>query len=167
MLILDETIAQAPAEICFEVAADVENWPSILPHYRWVRFQEKEGFAEGIVEMAAWRDFLGPLKYPTWWLSEMHHDREKGHVYYKHVRGVTKGMDVRWEVMGLEDGSSHVRIFHEWDGPEWPAIGGLAAQLVILPHFVSFIAQRTLTGVARAAEARADGARGAGSRHEP
>lgn len=154
MLILDETIAQAPPEICFEVAADVENWPSILPHYRWVRFRDKEGFAQGKVEMSAWRDFLGPLKYPTWWLSEMHHDREKGHVYYTHVEGVTRGMDVRWEVVGLEDGTSHIRIFHEWEGPEWPAIGGLSAKLVIMPHFVSFIAQRTLAGVARAAEAR-------------
>ncbi|MFH1764226.1 MAG: SRPBCC family protein [Gemmatimonadota bacterium] len=161
MLILDETTAQAPPEICFRIAADVESWPSILPHYRWVQFQRKEGFAQGRVEMAAWRDFLGPLKYPTWWLSEMRHDREKGHVYCQHVKGVTRGMEVRWEVVGLPDGTSHIRLFHEWDGPAWPAIGGLAAKLVILPHFVSFIAQRTLAGVARAAEARAAGPRSA------
>ena len=161
MLTLDEIIAQAPPELCFEVAADVEKWPRILPHYRWVRFQKKEGFAKGLVEMAAWRDFLGPLKYPTWWLSEMHHDREKGHVYYKHVGGLTRGMDVRWEVMGSEDGTSHIRIFHEWDGPPWPGIGGLAANLIIGPYFVSFIAQRTLAGVARAAEALAVEARAA------
>jgi hypothetical protein len=60
-------------------------------------------------------------------------------------------MDVLWEVTPVTAESSHLRIVHEWTGPEWPLIGGLAADLVIGPHFVSAIASRTLAGVGREA----------------
>src|SRR5690606_28476219 len=74
MTILDERFMRAPADVCFHVAADVERWPDILPHYRHVRFHERSAFGRGRVEMAAWRDFGGPVRYPTWWVSEMHAD---------------------------------------------------------------------------------------------
>lgn len=153
MRTVDEEHCNAPPDLCFRVAADVEGWPRILSHYRWVRFQRKDGFAEGLVEMAAWRPF-GPLKYPTWWVSEMRHDPDGRRVLYKHVDGITRGMDVRWEVRPLPGGGSHLRIVHEWEGPDWPFVGPLAADLVIGPHFVSHIAGRTLAGVRREAERR-------------
>ena len=133
------------------MAADVERWPDILGHYRRVRFLRKDGFAHGLVEMAAWRRF-GPVGWPTWWISEMRHDPAARTVTYLHVYGITRGMDVQWEVKPLADGRSHLRILHEWDGPAWPLIGRFAANAVIGPHFVSAIAGRTLAGVAREAE---------------
>jgi hypothetical protein len=72
-------------------------------------------------------------------------------VYYKHIRGITKGMDVKWEINPHEKGT-FIRLFHTWDGPQWPLISTIAANFVIGPHFVSAIAQRTLAGVAREAE---------------
>jgi ribosome-associated toxin RatA of RatAB toxin-antitoxin module len=151
---VDEQIARAPADLCWQVAADVERWPEILPHYRWVRFVRKDGFASGVVEMAAFRDF-GPARWPTWWMSEMRCDAERRTVRYRHVDGITRGMDVVWEVCPLADDLSHLRIVHTWTGPDWPLIGEIAANAVIGPHFVSAIAGRTLAGVAREAERRA------------
>jgi len=152
MYTLDEQICRADPDVAFQVAADVEGWPDILPHYRWVRFQEKEGFADGIVEMAAWRHF-GPVGWPTWWVSEMEHDAEARVVRYRHIGGITTGMDVVWEVTPESEGVVKLSIVHEWDGPSWPLVSGVAANWVIGPHFVSHIAGRTLAGVARAAEA--------------
>ena len=77
MITVDERVMRAPAAVCFRVAADVEQWPTILPHYRWVRFHRKEDFGRGIVEMAAWRDFAGAIRYPTWWVSEMRVDPDR------------------------------------------------------------------------------------------
>ena len=154
MRTVDETLCPAPPDVCFRIAADVEGWPDILPHYRWVRFHEKRAFAEGVVEMAAWRNFPG-VKYPTWWVSEMEHDPDQRTVTYRHIDGITKGMDVLWEVRDLGDGSSHLRIVHDWTGPKWPLIGGFAANHVIGPHFINHIAGRTLAGVSAAAESRA------------
>lgn len=150
MRTVDEHRVAAPPDHCFDLALDVERWPEILPHYRWVRFRTRERLGEGVVEMAAWRHF-GPLPWPTWWLSEMTHDASTRTVRYHHVKGITRGMDVWWEV--IEDGNgSLLRIVHEWPGPRWPLVGSWAADWVIGPHFVSHIASRTLAGIARAAE---------------
>jgi ribosome-associated toxin RatA of RatAB toxin-antitoxin module len=151
MRTIDERVAEAPADACFQSAADVERWPEILPHYRWVRFRRKDGFARGLVEMAAWRHF-GPVAYPTWWVSEMTHDAARRTVTYRHVDGITRGMDVLWEVIPSGEEHTLLRITHEWTGPVWPLIGGIAANEVIGPHFIHFIASRTLAGVAREAE---------------
>lgn len=148
MTILDERRMKAPASICFQVAADVERWPLILPHYRRVRFHEQQGFGTGRVEMAAWRDFVGPVRYPTWWVSDMHVAADEPAVFYRHVDGVTRGMDVKWSFEQASADITRVRITHTWDGPPWPLIGSLAWRLVIAQHFVSAIAQRTLAGVA-------------------
>ncbi len=152
MLRIDERVVHARPGTCFLVAADVERWPALLPHYRRVRFQRKDGFGRGLVEMAAWRHF-GPLRYPTWWVSEMASDHTGPIVRYRHVDGITRGMDVRWEFLPHQDGT-RVRIVHEWAGPSWPLVGTFAASRVIGPHFVSAIAQRTLAGVGTEAERR-------------
>lgn len=156
MTTVDELLIRAPAADCFRIAADVERWPDILPHYRWVRFRTKTRFGRGRVEMAAWRNFVGPLRYPTWWLSEMRADPDEPAVHYRHVDGITRGMIVKWAFQPRGDSATLVRITHEWDGPAWPLIGRFASERVIGPHFVSAIAQRTLAGVAAKAEEAAN-----------
>ncbi len=151
LLTIDELICDAAPDVAFQVAADVERWPEILPHYRWVRFVRGDRVAGGLVEMAAWRPF-GPVRYPTWWVSEMASDASRRVVTYRHVQGITRGMDVVWEVQPQGNGGSRLRIVHEWSGPAWPLIGGLAAELVIGPVFISHIASRTLAGIAAAAQ---------------
>lgn len=158
MIRIDERATSASPSQVYRVAADVERWPDILPHYRWVRFREKRAFGLGVVEMAAWRDFLGPLRWPTWWLSDMEADPEVPIVRYRHIGGITRGMDVRWEFVPALGGGTLVRVVHEWDGPAWPLIGRIAANVVIGPHFISAIANRTIAGVCAAAEARTGGA---------
>ena len=151
MIRIDERFVRAPADIVFKIAADVERWPEILPHYRWVRFRDKKAFGEGQVEMAAWRVFPGGLRYPTWWLSQMHIDAAEPAVYYEHIGGVTRGMSVKWELQ-RRGNDTFIRLFHTWRGPSWPLVSSMAANWIIGPHFVSAIAQRTLAGVAREAE---------------
>jgi uncharacterized membrane protein len=151
MTTLDEHLMRAPADICFQVAADVERWPVILSHYRFVRVLDRNGPSRARVEMAAWRDFGGPLRYPTRWTSEMRLDPRRPLITYRHVAGITRGMYVRWE-FHPEGDATRVRITHAWDGPPWPLIGGFAWRRIIAPHFVSAIARRTLAGVAAEAE---------------
>jgi ribosome-associated toxin RatA of RatAB toxin-antitoxin module len=138
----------APASV-FEAASNVEQWPALLPHYRWVRMLERRA-GGGVVEMAAWRPF-GPVGYPTWWVSEMWTDPERATVRYRHIRGITAGMDVEWSIIPTMEGSD-VTIVHEWNGPGWPLVGRPAADLVIGPVFIHGIASRTLAGIRRAVE---------------
>jgi ribosome-associated toxin RatA of RatAB toxin-antitoxin module len=152
MTLTDTRVMHAPADVCFRVAADVERWPDILAHYRWVRFRHKKDFGIGRVEMAAWRDFAGPIRYPTWWVSEMLADPEEPAVHYRHVEGITRGMVVKWAFEPVDQSTTRVVLTHDWEGPPWPLIGGVAWRRVIAPHFVSAIAQLTLAGVAAEAE---------------
>lgn len=154
MRTVDTIRIAAPPAVAWPHAALVEAWPDILPHYRWVRRLEGERGGDGVVEMAAWRPFGGPLRWPTWWRSRMWIDAAAMEVRYRHIGGITTGMDVLWTVRSDGNDGTTITIVHEWDGPGWPLIGGLAASLVIGPVFIHGIASRTLAGVARAAERR-------------
>lgn len=149
MRTVDRIHMSAPVERAFAAATDVEHWPALLSHYRWVRMLERRG-DEGVVEMAAWRPF-GPLNYPTWWVSEMRIDREARAVHYRHVRGITTGMEVVWQLRSV-NGGTDVTIVHQWSGPGWPLIGRKAADWVIGPVFIHGIASRTLAGIAKYVE---------------
>jgi hypothetical protein len=147
---------RAPTEACFRAAADVERWPHILSHYRWVRFDRKDGFGTGRVEMAARRAF-GPLPYPVWWVSEMQLDHNRPAVLYHHVAGITRGMDVEWRFEERAAGSTRVTIIHDWpDGPAWPlprSARAAIANLVSGPLFIHHVAGRTLRGIRTFVEA--------------
>lgn len=153
MRTVDERRVAAPPERVFALACDVLEWPALLPHYRWVRRLEG-GSERGVVEMAAWRPF-GPVRWPTWWVSEMEVDRAAREIRYRHIRGITRGMDVVWRVVP-EGPATRATIVHVWDGPAWPLLGGPAAEWIIGPVFIHGIASRTLAGLARAAEAPGD-----------
>ncbi len=147
---VDEQIVRAPLATIFSLARDVERWPYHLPHYRSVRFLERSAGGGGIVEMAASRPF-GPVRWPTWWTSEMVVDHSAPAIRYRHIRGVTSEMDVEWTFEDLPHGV-RVRIVHAWNGPRWPLIGVMAAVHVIGPVFIHGIASRTLAGLAAVAE---------------
>ena len=149
MFVVDRISIRAPLDRVFAAARDVEQWPRILAHYRWVRVLERRTDGD-IVEMAAWRPF-GPARYPTWWVSHMTVDRSAHEVRYRHIRGITRGMDVVWSLAPSEFGVD-VTIVHRWDGPRWPLVGGVVADLVIGPVFIHGIASRTLAGIKRHTE---------------
>jgi len=152
MRLVDVVDVAAPVERVFAVAAEVERWPTILSHYRWVTMHERREDGGGVVEMAAWRPF-GPLRYPTWWMSKMWVDRSRWEVRYRHVRGVTREMDVLWRLEPTGPMATHIDLIHEWGGPAWPLIRRPAAEWVIGPVFIHGIASRTLAGIKRYSEA--------------
>lgn len=144
MLTIDRIAVCAPFDRVFTVASDVQNWPEILAHYRWVRTLERRPNG-ALVEMAAWRPF-GRLKWPTWWVSEMTVNRPAREIRYRHVQGITSGMDVVWRMSSGSAGVA-IELEHRWTGPRWPVIGPVAATAVIGPVFVHGIASRTLAGL--------------------
>ena len=160
MSTVDEQLVRAPLHTIFSLAADVERWPTLLKHYRYVRFVERRRDGGGIVEMSANRPF-GVVLWPTSWKSKMQVLRptaaSSASIRFAHVEGVTRGMEVEWTFREAP-GGTHVRIVHVWDGPDVPLVGSSAATLVIGPVFVHGIASRTLAGLADHAERTAIGA---------
>lgn len=156
MRTVDERFVRSRLATIFQLVIDVERWPSLLTHYRQVRFRERTSDGGGIVEMSANRPF-GPLNWPTRWVSQMSIQRkavrggDEPRVRFRHIEGITTGMDVEWSFQP-EKGGTRVRIVHAWNGPPWPVVGGVAAASVIGPIFVHGIASRTLEGLATIAE---------------
>lgn len=148
MRTVDVQCFEAPLDRSWELAYRVEAWAQRLPHYRHVHRLEGMPGDDGLVEMAAWRPFGGPLNWPTWWCSRIWIDHDGHAIRYRHVAGITTGMDVWWTLRAIDAGRTQVTIVHEWRGPRWPLIGGLAASVVIGPVFVHGIASRTLAGLA-------------------
>lgn len=136
-------IASTP-EVVYRLAADVERWPEILPHYRWVRVLQTRAPNERIVEMAARRD-----RIPVWWCSIMRCYPDEGRIVYKHIKGATTGMDVEWTIVPTS-GVTRARITHDILLP-WPGVGPIIAW-AMCDAFVSYIAGQTLHGIAKAAE---------------
>jgi ribosome-associated toxin RatA of RatAB toxin-antitoxin module len=127
----------------YPIAATVERWPDLLPHYRYVRVLRHEGNSR-LVEMAAHRDGI-----PVRWWAEQRLYPDLPRITFKHVRGVTAGMDVEWIFDSIEEGTL-VRIIHELD-PHWP-LGSLIAKHIVGPFFIENIAGKTLHQIKRIVE---------------
>jgi hypothetical protein len=158
MTTVDEQLVRSSLKTIFELARDVEDWPRHLSHYRYVRFSERRADGGGIVEMSANRPFRLPisrmhLNWPTWWKSEMAVSETTSSIRFRHIGGITKGMDVEWTFASTPRGT-HVRILHVWNGPTVPVLGKWTAMHVIGPVFIHGIASRTLSGLATVAESR-------------
>lgn len=144
-------IIDAPLDVIFAASAHIEDWPVILPHYRYVR---RKRWPDGgtVYAMCAYRNFI-----PVTWTStqEVIAPGQPGGplVRYKHVKGVTRGMDVEWRFEPLADGRTRVRIIHDLK-PNWPLVSGWPAQFFVAHLFVENIADKTLRGVKRYVEKR-------------
>jgi ribosome-associated toxin RatA of RatAB toxin-antitoxin module len=157
MYLENSIVMRASPGIIFRLAADVERWPEMLPHYRWVRVLERRG-QQTLLQMAAFRDGL-----PVSWTSVLEPRPAEGRILFEHVRGITRGMRVEWRLEPLPVGGTLVRIEHEFS-PNWPLIGGQVARLVIGEFFVRNIAGKTLRRFKDLAEREQAAAGPAGAR---
>jgi ribosome-associated toxin RatA of RatAB toxin-antitoxin module len=128
-------LMHAPRAIIFETAADLSQWPRILPHYRYIRYLERSP-ARNVVKMAAIRSGI-----PISWVSEQCIDRTRCEVRFRHLKAFTKGMEVVWTFDETPQGV-RVTILHDLDF----RVRALAplAEPIIGGFFISHIAGRTL-----------------------
>ena len=140
---------QGPLDRIVALAADVERWPEILPHYRWVTPLEGGGDRK-IVEMAARRG-----RIPLRWRAVQTIDRSGPTpvIAYHHIWGPTRGMDVAWTFAQRPQGVNVV-IAHDFR-PPWPIVGDVVADRVIGPHFIEYVAARTLRTIKQIVEQEA------------
>ena len=125
----------APRMTIFETAANLELWPRILPHYRYIHYLER-GEERNVVIMAARR---GPI--PISWTSEQIIDRERMEVKFHHLKAFTKGMDVVWTFHDTPDGV-RVEIRHDLRFRIRPLAP--MAEPIIGNFFIHPVASRTL-----------------------
>jgi ribosome-associated toxin RatA of RatAB toxin-antitoxin module len=141
----------APRRV-FELARDVSQWPSLLPHYRKVTIHSlNDGHVTAT--MRATRS-VGPLALPVAWRSEQwseDSDAADLRLRFLHVGGATKGMDVTWHIRPTPRGG-RVTIEHDFRR-RLPLLGDEVFPWFVDRLFVRPIAGRTLAAFKRLAEA--------------
>lgn len=127
----------------FQIAAQVDKWPQILPHYRWVRVLQRRK-RRTTVEMAARRG-----RIPVSWTAVQEvfpYER----ITYKHIKGFTTGMDVTWSFKPVQ-GHVEVVITHDFS-LSWPLVGDFVSRYIVGALFVTPIAARTLRHIKQTVE---------------
>lgn len=138
----------APADLIFRLARDVERWPRLLPHYVAVRVLARGDAGSVIARFVARREIVPALGIglPVAWRSRTWSDPATLRLRFVHQGGATDGMDVTWRIepRGL---GSRVSIDHDFQ----PRFGPWATAIERL--FVRPIAMRTLATFKAIAEA--------------
>ena len=135
-------VGASPARV-FALSSQVARWAELLPHYRRVTIEATRG-ERILARMVAVRQ-LGPLTIPVAWRAEHWTESAQPNdlrLRFRHVRGVTRGMDVTWHIQPVAGGSS-VSIEHSFRRP-LPLFGDDVVPRVIDRLFVRPIAGRTL-----------------------
>lgn len=141
---ISRLVRAAPYDL-YTLAARVEDWPRLLPHYRWVRVLEARGDGRRTVEMAARRDVLAGQAWsgiPLRWTAHQWLAPDEPRVAFEHIAGPTRGMRVAWTFATQPDGMLEVRIRHVFE-PRWPVPAALV-RLIVGEYFVNGVAARTL-----------------------
>jgi ribosome-associated toxin RatA of RatAB toxin-antitoxin module len=146
---------QAPAEIVFGLARDVERWPALLPHYLRVRVLERHSDGSLLAQMVAVRTLVPAigLGLPVVWRARTWNEPVARRLRFVHRGGATAGMDVTWRIESMPDGC-RVSIDHAFQ-PNLPALLGSAWAVLVDRLFVRPIASRTLATFKAIAEAAA------------
>ena len=144
---VNSILMQAPKMMIFETAANLELWPKILPHYRYIRFLER-GHDRNLVIMAATRSGI-----PISWTSEQIIDRDKFEIHFHHLKAWTKGMRVVWTFSESGDGVL-VAISHDLRF-RLPPLAPIMNP-IIGDFFIHSVANKTLHCMKAYVEARAD-----------
>ena len=144
---INSIVMRAPKMSIFETAANLESWPKILPHYRYIHYLERSP-NRNVVVMAATRSGI-----PISWTSEQIIDREKCEVRFHHLKAWTKGMRVVWTFEETPTGVL-VKISHELRFRI--AVVAPIVDLLIGDFFIRNIANKTLRCMKAYGEVRAN-----------
>jgi aromatase len=149
----NQVIIKADLARIFELAARVEDWGDILPHYRYVKVLHREGNRKW-VRMSAWRDAI-PVTWTAIQTVQQGREGEPGRITFRHIRGLVRGMEVEWWFREEpESGEVTVGIDHRLERPPFPIriLGPRLTEAVVGRGFIGYIAGKTLRRIKEIAE---------------
>lgn len=105
-----EIKVQAPAEVIYQLIADVAHWPQIFPPSVHVEYLERSGSQERI---QIWATANGEAKT---WISCRELDPAARRIEFRQERPTPPvgAMGGTWVIEPISDGESHVRLMHDY-----------------------------------------------------
>jgi ribosome-associated toxin RatA of RatAB toxin-antitoxin module len=142
----NEIVIEAPPHVIYNFACATDRWPQYLPHYRDVKvLGETNEFR--IVEMSAMRDLI-----PVHWIAAQQNDPLTPAIRFVHVRGWTRGMDVRWRFERLAPSRTRVVIEHDL-AFRFPFAADAIGEYIVGDFFIRNVASKTLARMKMLSEA--------------
>lgn len=135
----------------FALAADIQDWPVLLPHYRYVRLLERSD-THKVADFGASRD-----GFPVKWRARQDLFPDENRITFVHLRGISVGMEVEWRLEKCGD-HVNVRIEHALTYPVNALLRLPAdwfAAVIVGRMFVHNIAGKTLRCIKAKVEAEA------------
>jgi ribosome-associated toxin RatA of RatAB toxin-antitoxin module len=129
----------------YQLAADIQDWPTLLPHYRYMRILEQSE-THKVADFGASRD-----GFPVKWRARQDLFPDEQRITFAHIGGITKGMWVEWRLENCVNGVQ-VTIVHDLTYPV-PLFGPLFARYIVGGLFVHSIANKTLRCIKAIVEA--------------
>jgi ribosome-associated toxin RatA of RatAB toxin-antitoxin module len=145
--VISVEVAASP-DLVFRLAHDVERWPSLLPHYVSVRLERRADGGAVLARFVAIRPLVPwfGVGFPVTWRAITWNEIDELRLRFRHVGGLTGGMDVTWRIEPTAAGC-RVSIEHEFR-PRIRPWARIVDRLVVRP-----IAGRTLATFKSIAEA--------------
>lgn len=141
-------------EHIYTMGAEIENWPNLLPHYRYVKVLWRDEHRM-VAKMGASRDGI-----PVSWMCWQERLPDEPRIVFRHIGGFTRGMKVAWTFETQGDLVT-VSIHHEFSkGLPLKAVDRLVSDRIVGDFFVDAVAGKTLAQVKLLAEADRDAHRG-------
>jgi len=128
----------------YQLAADIQDWPILLPHYRYIRILDRSP-THKVADFGATRD-----GFPCSWRARQELFPEETRITYQHIGGITTGMWVEWRITTRGD-RVLVTIDHKLSYPI-PLLGPLFAKYIVGNLFVRNVAGKTLACIKRKVE---------------
>jgi uncharacterized membrane protein len=138
-------VIAGPIERIYALGANIQDWPALLPHYRYVRLDESAPLYK-VAKMGASRDGI-----PVTWRARQELLPDERRILFQHIGGVSRGMAVEWRLEATPEGV-RVTIHHALTYPI-PILGALFAEYIVGRLFVSNIAGKTLRCIKQIVEA--------------
>jgi len=126
---------QAPPRDLFALVSDLDRWEQNLPHYRYVKILRRTHETTHAA-MSARRGSI-----PVFWEAIQTVDHESQTIRFRHVRGITKGMEVLWSFTPEGNGTV-ARVDH--DLTLRVPLGRWLAERIIAREFIEPIVKKTL-----------------------
>ncbi|MAG36748.1 MAG: hypothetical protein CL878_10985 [Dehalococcoidia bacterium] len=140
MDVANTVLMRGDPQFAFTLAAAVEDWPRLLPHYRSVAILAEQGHRRH-VRMAALRTGI-PVAWTAWQEVLLAEDR----ITYHHTGGRLIAMEVEWSFQPTADGVQ-VQLAHHYE-PQYRwlprSLQPWLAEQVAGRFFVQHIAGQTL-----------------------
>lgn len=135
-------------EDVWALASEVERWPVILPHYRYVTAVPDAGESgQKVLDMSAWR---GPI--PLQWRSIVALVPEERRIVFTHIGGGARGMEVEWRIVERA-GIVRATIYHDLHSP-YAIVRSRLGEYVLGHLLIDHVAGRTLRRIKELAERR-------------